>query len=158
MPLAQQTAAASLAMSIGILVVVALLLAWLWYERRLRGFDLSEQDAAHFASQDLRRSVVALLLGAVGLGIFADSWIEPRIGGHTNPLFLLNWLAVFILLCALPVLAVLDWLATRRYARRHFNALARERMDILREELRARSYGRGGTNGSPDSLGDSATS
>ncbi len=33
-----------------------------------------------------------------------------------------------------------------------------EILDILREELRARSYGRGGTNGSPDSLGDSATS
>lgn len=160
MPLAHQASAASQAMSIGILVVVVLLLVWLWYERRLRGLgvELSAEDATHFTRQDVRRGLVAVILGIVGLGIFADSLVEPRTAGRANPLFLLIWLSIFLLLAALPVLAAIDWLATRRYARRQIRALAQERMEILREELRLRSHGESGSNGPVDPLGDSATS
>src|SRR5689334_13020451 len=98
MPLAQRAAAASVTMSIVIFVVVALLLLWLWYERRQRGSDLSEEDTEHFARQDLRRALIALILGAVGLGIFADSRMDPRPAGRPNVVFLVMWVGVFVLL------------------------------------------------------------
>lgn len=156
MPPGNQVANASLVMSIGILVVVGLLLCWLWYDRRHRDDELSHADAVHFRHQDRRRLVVAVILGLVALGILVDSRLEPRINGRANPLFLLLWVGVFFLLGALPVLATFDWLATRRYARRQFQALARERVEILRDELRAQSYGRGRTDGPGESLGDPA--
>jgi hypothetical protein len=46
------------------------------------------------------------------------------------------WLSAFALILGLLLLAMLDWLATRLYARRHLQQLARERLELLREEQR----------------------
>jgi hypothetical protein len=154
MPPAQRTAVFSLALSIGLVVVAALLAAWLWLDRRHRGTDLSEQDATHFARQDFRRAIVALILVILAVGIFVGSRISHKIDGRANPLFLQIWYGVFVLLIVLVTLAVLDWIATRLYARRHFRELARERLEILREQMRQQAYRSSQRNGSSESYGE----
>jgi heme A synthase len=77
MPLAQRTAAVSLALSIGIVAVAIVLLIWLWYERRDRDPELSEADAKHFKRQDFRRALVALILLTLAFEIFVGSPMEP---------------------------------------------------------------------------------
>ena len=136
MPLAQRTAAVSLALSIGIVAVAIVLLIWLWYERRERDPDLSEDDAKHFKRQDFRRGLVALILLILAFEIFVGSPMEPKVGGRKNYTFLLIWLSAFALVLGLLLLAMLDWLGTRLYARRHLQQLARERLEILRQEQR----------------------
>jgi hypothetical protein len=48
----------------------------------------------------------------------------------------------------LLLLAMFDWLATRLYARRHLQQLARERLEILREEQQRRTSHEGDPDGS----------
>ena len=136
MPPAQQTAAVSLAISIGVTFIAVALGLRQWHERRQRETDLSGLDASHFVRQDLRRGlgVVVMLLLAVGLS--AGSRLDPRLGGKANPVFVDVWLGVFLLILILLGLAVLDWVATRLYARRHRRAMARERLEILRDEVK----------------------
>jgi uncharacterized membrane protein len=153
MPLAQRTAAVSLALSIGIVAVAIVLLIWLWYERRDRDPDLAEDDATHFARQDFRRALVAVILLVLALIIFVGSTMEAKVAGRTNVVFLLLWLSAFVLILMLLLLAMFDWLATRLYARRHLQQLARERLEILREEqqrLSSLKEERNGLGGHPE--------
>lgn len=136
MPLAQPTAAVSLALSIGIVAVAIVLSIWLWYERRVRDPDLSAADARHFKRQDFRRGTVALILLILAWEIYVGSPMEPKVGGRKNYAFFVIWLSAFALILSLLLLAMLDWLATRLYARRHLQQLSRERLEILREQQR----------------------
>ncbi|SIO63165.1 hypothetical protein SAMN05444166_7261 [Singulisphaera sp. GP187] len=156
MPLAQRTAAVSLALSIGIVAVAILLLIWLWYERRDRDPDLPEVDAKHFKRQDFRRALVALILLVLAVEIYVGSPMEPKVGGRANYAFLLIWLTAFALILGLLVLASFDWIATRLYARRHLEELVRERLEILRAEqqqlLALRDGNRNGSEAHQDDL------
>ena len=78
MPLDQQTAAVSLALSILIVVVAALLVVWQWYECRHRATELSEADASHFARQDVRRWMVTVILILLAVGVTLGSRIEAQ--------------------------------------------------------------------------------
>src|SRR5215208_4093625 len=127
MELAQQSAAAGLALSVGLIVVGIALAAWLHYERSHREIGLPRDDAVHFARQDVRRAAVALILAFLSVGILVGSRISPGAAGRMNPLFLQIWIGVSVLVVVLLVLAMIDWLATRAYARRHFRELAKER-------------------------------
>jgi len=136
MPLAQRTAAVSLALSIGIVAVAGLLFFWLWSQRQTRDPDLPDADARHFARQDLRRASVSVVLLVLALIIFVGSPMEAKVAGRANLNFILIWLTAFLLIFMLLLLAAIDWFATRVYARRHFQQLARERLEILLEEQR----------------------
>jgi hypothetical protein len=155
MPPAQQSAAVSLVISIGVAAAAILLGLRQWHERRLREPDLSAADASHFARQDLRRALGVVVMLLLAAGLSAGARVEWRLAGRANPLFIQLWLGVFLLILILLVLAVLDWLSTRLYARRHVRAMARERLEILRDEYKLREQlergeGHSGTgNGAP---------
>jgi uncharacterized membrane protein len=149
-------------LAIGLIAVVALLLAWQWAERRQRGaIDLPDDDRIHFRRQDVRRWVVAGALTLLAVGIHFGSRLPYKRGGRPNPAFIEVWLAVFVLILVLLGLALADWLSTRAYARRHRTAIVREGMEILREEMRLRTgqpskeknKKEGGRNGSPPGEG-----
>jgi hypothetical protein len=65
--------------------------------------------------------------------------MEPRIAGQANLRFVALWLAVLGLIFVLLVLAFVDLMATRSYARRHRRGIARERLEFLVEQLRNRA-------------------
>lgn len=155
MPPIDRAVGISLFLSIGIAIVAACLALWLWYERRQRDPDLSDVDLRHFMRQDLRRISVSVALLLLAVGIPWGSRLEPRIAGRINARFFVVWLAIFVLILVLLGLALVDWLATRLYARRHFQALARERLEILRDEVKRRSLHRNERNGSGDPIGNS---
>jgi cation transport ATPase len=157
MALSQPTATVSLALAIGVTVVAGVLALRQRHERRHREAELSEADARHFARQDLRRALVGVVMVLLALCVAVGSRIEPKLAGRTNAWFLAIWLAVFLQLFVLLWLALLDWIATWLYARRHRRALARERLQFLREEQRRRAY-RGNGRGTPqDPLNGAST-
>jgi hypothetical protein len=147
--------AASIGLAIG-LTVVAGVLAWRQrHERRHREPDLSDADARHYARQDFRRAIAGSVMLLLAPGIVVAARIEPKLAGRPNLWFLAAWLAIFALIFVLLGLALLDWIATWRYARRHRRALARERLQFLREEQRRNAY-RGNGRGAPDAPQDGA--
>lgn len=154
MPVDHRTAVASLTMSLAVGAVAVALALWLWYERRNRSDELSPEDHHHFRRQDIRRGLVSLILLLIAVGLSAGSRIAPKVEGRTNLLFVEIWLGVFVLILALLVLAFFDWVATRIYARRQFRALAKERLEILRDELSRRPRPREGLNGLGDHFGE----
>jgi hypothetical protein len=148
MPPPQQAEVASLVLATAVVLIAGLLGLRQFLERRSREPDLSEADARHFVRQDIRRALgvgVMLLLAA---GLVVGSRLEPKVAGRTNPLFVQVWLGVFLLIFVLLFLAMLDWIATRLYARRHRREIFDERIEILRDEFRRRA-GRAGGNGRP---------
>jgi hypothetical protein len=138
-------------------LTAAVLTVWQHYERRRREPVLTEADARHFARQDFRRAVVGVVLLLLALGITAGSRLEHMIAGQANPRFLAVWLAVFSLIFVLLWLALLDWIATWLYARRHRRQIARERIQFLRDQRRRRAY-RGNGQGRPDDPPEDAPS
>jgi hypothetical protein len=126
----------SLLLSVLLVLIASALTYWLARERRHRDPVLSGPDANHFLRQDFRRGLVSFLLVLLAIGIVVGSRVEHRDGGRMNPRFVLIWLGVFVTIAFLLLLALFDWLSTRLYARRHFRALVRERLKILREEIR----------------------
>jgi hypothetical protein len=157
MVLSQPTATISLALAIGVTVIAGVLALRQHYERRHRETELSDADTHHFARQDLRRAVVGVVMVIVALGVAIGSRIEPKLVGRANPWFLAVWLAVFVLLFVLLWLALLDWIATWLYARRHRRAIARERLQFLRDEQRRRAYRGNGRGTPPDPLNGAST-
>jgi uncharacterized membrane protein len=135
MPFADDLGATSLMTSLGVTLIAVFLGLRQWYERQAREPVLSSDDRGYFARQDLRRAcgVVVLVIIAVGLSVGAR--VPHKMGGKVNLLFVEIWLVVFILILVLLSLALVDWIATRDYARRHRRAIARERIEMLRETL-----------------------
>jgi NhaP-type Na+/H+ or K+/H+ antiporter len=127
----QDLASASLLLSSGITLIAAFLGLRQWYERRARSDDLSDRDRGYFFRQDLRRGIgvgVMLLLAA---GLYFGSRVPPQVGGKANATFLEIWLAISGLIVVMLVLALIDWISTRLYARRHQRALLSERRKLL---------------------------
>lgn len=147
-------------LSVAVLTVAFLLGYRQWRERRARGSDLSEADARYFARQDVRRLVGAVLMALVAVGISVGSRMVVLKGDReAGRWFIRTWLAVGITLLGLLGLALIDWVATRAYARRHHRALLQDRRQVLREiedELHRRQRraatgdGRGPRNGPPE--------
>jgi hypothetical protein len=149
----------SLLLSVTTLVISAVLGVSVWWERRTRKPSLLPEDHRHFQIQDIRRGVGVICLALLAPGIYIGSRLpifefEPLPAGihapappvqHPNRVFLGVWAAVFALVAVLLALALVDWIATRRYARRQRAAMTMERLDILREGFLH-------TDASPDDL------
>jgi len=151
---ADDLASASLTMSIGITLIAAFLGLRQWYEKQARESDLTDLDRRYFSRQDVRRGlgVAVMLLIAVGISIGAR--IEPRVNGRANLTCFFVWLGVIGLLVVMIILAGLDWLATRLYARRLRRSMARERIkllhDVIRESAKTHSNPGGETDQAPE--------
>jgi hypothetical protein len=154
-------AATSVVLSIAVASIAVALGARQWSERAAREPDLSADDRKHFARQDLRRWIGVVLMLVLAVGVFAGSrmaptvptipleagaregwqtlagpWVEPLVLMRANLRFVAVWVGLIGLIPALLVLALFDWLATRRYAQRQQRSMARQRMEILRHTFR----------------------
>jgi hypothetical protein len=152
-------ALSSLVLSIAIGGIALSLGLHQWSEWRWRDADLANAERVYFFRQDLRRAVGVVFMLMIALGIFVGSRLPPiladfpydadlkqviRVNVHANPQFLLVWLVVIVLLAILLALALSDWLATRRFAHRQRQSMARERLEILRETFRRPDTDRNG--------------
>src|SRR5262245_53776837 len=128
----EPTAIVSLTLALGVTLVAGVLTLRQRRERRQRDPELSEDDARYFTKQDVRRAVVGIVMVLLAIGIAVGSRIDPRRAQLDRAWFLAIWLIVFGLILVLLLLALLDWIATWLYGRRHFREIARERRDFFR--------------------------
>ncbi len=124
---------ASMALAVGIFSVAVGLLLWLRLERSNRGENLSEADLKYFARQDVRRNLGLGILLLLAQGFAISPQVERRVAGRPSLLFLAMWLVIFALVLFLLTLAFLDMMATRVYAKRHREAILRERRALVSE-------------------------
>ncbi len=148
-------ASTSLALALLIAFCAILLGVHLWWERGRRESDLPDIDRKHFFHQDLRRALGILLMVLLAAGVYVGSRLPTRIiespsEAHPNRLFLAVWMAVFASIILLLGLAVVDWISTRRYARRLRLAMNQERIEILRETFRRHDSARNGSAETPE--------
>ena len=161
MPTTDSLATTSLVLSIAVAAIAVALGARQWSEQAARETDLAADDSKHFAHQDLRRWIGVVLMLVLAVGVFAGSrmapsvptvpletgvrqgwqalagpWVEPLVFRRANLRFVAVWAGLIVLIPALLVLALFDWLATRRYAQRQRRSMARERIEILRDTFR----------------------
>jgi len=143
-----------LVLSAAVIVIAALLAYRQWKDRQRRETDLPEADAAHFVRQDTRRWLGAFVMILLALGLAVGMRLPHIAGGKANTRFVQVWLGVFLLIFVLLLLALLDWLAPRVYARRHRRAIVQERDETLRDLLRRRSYPGNGQAGPSNPVQD----
>jgi hypothetical protein len=127
---------ASLMTSVGITLIAAFLGLRQWYERQAREQDLSGDDRGYFKRQDVRRGIGVAVLLVIAVALSVGTRIPPKVAGKANLAFIEIWLVVFALILVLLVVAFFDWIATRNYARRLRQSMARERSEMLRDTLR----------------------
>jgi hypothetical protein len=134
--MADDLASSSMLISSGITLVAIFLALRQWYEWRARALDLSDDDRGYFFRQDVRRGLGVVVMLVLAGGLYLGSRIPPQVAGHASLTFVQVWLAIGSLIIVMLGLALLDWISTRLYARRHHRALALERRKLLRETLR----------------------
>jgi hypothetical protein len=154
MPIDPDLASSGLLMSAGITLIAVFLGLRQWYESRAREADLSELDRTYFVRQDRRRGLGVAIMLILALEIGIGARMEPLIAGKANLSFVQVWLVVIVLILVLLVLALLDWLATRSYARRLRRSIARERVELLRQVFRKSASADGDPSSEPDQGGD----
>ncbi len=141
MPLApalDASGVASLLMA-GLVLAAAAFLGWRqWRDVQSRPPALSPRDEGHFARQDLRRLLGTIILVLIAAALAVGAWIPDRVGGQVNKTFVNLWAGVALMMVVLLVLALLDWISTRVYARRQRRRLTDEGLAIVEDELRAR--------------------
>jgi drug/metabolite transporter superfamily protein YnfA len=135
-PPADASGPISLALA-GLVLVAAAFLAWRqWRDVRTRPADLPPLDRNHFARQDLRRVVGTIVLALLGVAIAFGGQMPHMINGQANTKFIQLWAGVAFLIAALLMLAMLDWISTRLYFKRHRQRLTNEGLSIVEAELR----------------------
>jgi heme exporter protein D len=120
-------------LALGIVMIALFLGLRQWYEWKARGPELSEKDRSFFRHQDARRLAGLILLGMLAVEIWAGSRIPYRNANRPNPAFVLIWLMVGIELIILLLLAMVDLLQTKNYARRQRRSMILERLRMLRD-------------------------
>ncbi|MGO9598467.1 MAG: hypothetical protein ACLP7Q_10810 [Isosphaeraceae bacterium] len=134
MPNVSDMPAASLAMATGLCLIALFLGLRQWYEQRARPERISPEDRAYFANQDIRRNLGVGTMAAIALLIGAGSYVQPRVGGRVNLLFVILWMTVLALILVLLIFALLDLAATRSYAMRQRREMIRESIDAIHQE------------------------
>ena len=153
MPPASPGAILGLVLAAATLVAAAFLAFRQWAERRRRGGAMPVAEARYFARQDLRRWIGTVLMAALALGMIIASRLGPPRDRPAARLLVRTWIGICGLVVAVLTLALLDWVATTAYARRHRQELTRRHFAGLEAELRrhtGRRNGRPGTDGPPD--------
>jgi hypothetical protein len=146
-----------LALAIGGIAVVLGVLQW--WEHRTRASVMTDLERRYFVLQDIRRAIGIVLLCILAPSIYVGSRLPTRVTDpphpgataadpidgdripsasavHPNRRFLVVWLAVFATVAAVLGLALIDWISTRRYARRQREALIQEKVELLVETRR----------------------
>jgi uncharacterized membrane protein YedE/YeeE len=121
----------------GLVLLAAAFLAWRqWRDARSRPSDLPPLDRNHFARQDLRRVIGTIVLGFLGVAIAFGGQMPHMVNGQANTKFVQLWAGVAFLIAVLLMLAMLDWVSTRLYFKRHRQKLTNEGLSIVEAELR----------------------
>jgi hypothetical protein len=121
----------------GIMLVAIFLGLWQWYDRRARETNLDEMDQDFFRRQDFRRWVGIGVMAALALAIAIEPFASARIRESSKGLWQLGMLSGLVgLIVALITLALFDWTATQRYARRHRRELSNEHGKIMLDVIR----------------------
>ena len=117
-------------MVLGVVVVLGACVALWWHHQQYKVVDASEgpDHALVFAQRQYnRRSITTTMIGVLGLLILATE-ISRSV-----------WLNIFImlamasLLMIIPLMALIDFQATRRYYRQHDQGVRRATKDLLEE-------------------------
>ncbi len=133
----------------GILLVALFLGLWQYFDQKSRVPDLFPDDRVFFAHQDRRRYVGIGVMGLLALLLLLLTSTEVQ---KRYILLAAIGLIVCVLIVVLLVLAFIDGLATRRYARRHGRELAQEHAKLMLDVIR-RSAG----SGAPRAVSDDKT-
>jgi hypothetical protein len=129
----------SLWYTIGILLVALFLGLWQWFDRKSRDPNPTPVDHDFFRRQDRRRYIGVAVM--VALAFFLVVVSSQALADYSKRLWLFIWAIVCVLIAALLVLALIDAVATQRYARRQLRSLAQERAKLMLDALgRPRTY------------------
>ncbi len=117
-------------MGLSATLVVIHLRAW---RKRDHG-GLTDEDYLFFRGQFQRRLLTSGLIGVIGLAMLGHFWTLDLRSAT------ILWLGVLSLVGGVLLLALLDWLASRRFVQRHLVEHAQLRQRLLAEakELRER--------------------
>ena len=138
-PEADQSQSYSLALALCVLFAAGFLGWRQWREASNRPADLSPADASYFNRQDLRRLVGTIVLIMLGLALAFGGGLSPKVNGRVNVKFFQLWSGVVFLILIILILATLDWISTRLYARRRIHELAREGIALVEQQLRLKA-------------------
>ena len=116
----------------GISLVAVFLGLWQWFDQRSRDLQASPEDHAFFRRQDRRRYFGVAVMAALALFLVIGSITLSR---SSLAAMVSVWAIVCGLIAVLCVLALIDAVATQKYARRQFKALAQERTKIMLEAI-----------------------
>lgn len=125
---------ASQGLAIGVSMISLFLGLRQWYEGRAR-WDVADDDRSFYRRQDVRRWLGVVVLTTLAGVVFAASRVRPWEGGKGNIAFVAVWLAVLGLIALTLGVALWDWIATWRFARRKRRALLRDHVEELRHHL-----------------------
>jgi hypothetical protein len=125
------------AAAIGILLVAVFLGLWQRFDRKSRDPRPSPEDYDFFRAQDRRRYVGVAVMVAVALLLVLGS--SETLDKAFGPKLLAIWVIVCILILVLLALALLDAIATQKYARRQFKSLAQERTKLMLDAIVGRT-------------------
>lgn len=142
MPAVDSSAIAGLVLGVAVFLVDLLLLFWLWRERRGRPIDQSLEDRNHFNRQDLRRVLVVIVLAILSGALAFGTRIPSMAAGKPNPKFVQLWAGVIALILVLSILAMVDWISIRFYARRRRMELLEEGVGLIEQQRRAKQTSR----------------
>jgi len=148
---------ASQGLAIGVSMISLFLGLRQWYEGRAR-WDVADDDRSFYRRQDVRRWLGVVVLSTLAGVVFAASRVRPWEGGKGNIAFVAVWLAVLGLIALTLGVALWDWIATWRFARRKRRALLRDHVEELRHHLRvaADRTPKSGASGAEDAPADAA--
>jgi hypothetical protein len=133
---ARDLASDSLLISCGLVLIAAFLGLRQWYESRAREADLADDDRVYFRRQDRRRALGVAIILVLAAGLSLGSRMPLKLQGQANIAFVEVWAGVIALIVVLMILAMIDLLATRRYAQRQRRSMAQERIRLIRDAIR----------------------
>jgi hypothetical protein len=126
---------ANTAMASGTVTVAVFLGLWQWFDRRAREVD--DVDRVFFQHQDVRRWIGIGMMVLLAAAIFVVDPTQPTLSPQTLGQLgqLANLFCMIALIIGLLALALVDALATLRFARRHRRELSREHAKLMLEAI-----------------------
>jgi hypothetical protein len=106
-----------LILAAGVFVVTLVLIRGHWSELSGPVRGDSPVEIAHYRHQSARRRLMSTLMISQAVLILLGSTVRHEVDGRPNPLFILIWLTVCVLVVVLLVLAAIDWLMIQKFAR-----------------------------------------